>query len=266
MAKANKHITPSMRKACEGCGVVGCKQSKGLCKGCSAVSRKGMRLLDRRRQRGVTETMPRLTTLIRRIPKSECNVCGKTYRPKTGDRTTACSRECGFVWSGFKTTLKRNGGRVWVSALRNKAKPEVQEPKIYYEPVTHSSCRCCGQAFDRRKEGTSMWMCSQSCRDKFSKKSKRIARKKRKAIERGAQVGSSVDPIDVFERDGWRCQMCRCKTPSSKRGTYHKRAPELDHIMPLSLGGEHSYRNTQCLCRSCNASKSNTPMGQLSLL
>jgi len=76
----------------------------------------------------------------------------------------------------------------------------------------------------------------------------------------------SVDPIKVFDRDGWRCQLCGKKTPKAKRGTYSRNAPELDHIMPLSLGGEHSYRNTQCLCRSCNGSKSNTPMGQLSLL
>lgn len=196
----------------------------------------------------------------------ECNVCGKAFKPKRAGRTTTCSRECGFVWSGFKTTAKLNGGRVWVTTIRNKPEPVRAEPKVYYQPITDGVCLNCGAAFDRRQAGGSMHMCSDACKTTAAQRAKRIARKKRKAIERGATVGRNVDPLVVFERDGWRCQICRRKTPRDKRGSYHKNAPELDHIMPLSLGGEHSYRNTQCLCRSCNAEKSNTPMGQLSLL
>ncbi|MFC5490617.1 HNH endonuclease [Dokdonella soli] len=29
----------------------------------------------------------------------------------------------------------------------------------------------------------------------------------------------------------------------------------MDHVIPLSLGGTHTWHNTQCLCRSCNVSK-----------
>ena len=35
-------------------------------------------------------------------------------------------------------------------------------------------------------------------------------------------------------------------------------SPELDHIHPVSKGGAHSYANTQCLCRQCNAGKSDS--------
>jgi len=89
----------------------------------------------------------------------------------------------------------------------------------------------------------------------------RAARKKRKWVERAASV-EAVNPFKVFERDGWRCQCCRMSTPRERRGTYHPRAPELDHIVPLSKGGEHSYRNTQLLCRACNAKKSDRDEGQ----
>lgn len=195
-----------------------------------------------------------------------CNVCDKTFKPKRAGRTTVCSRACGFIWSGLKTTLKQNGGRVWVRSIRNRPEPIKLDPKVYYQPITDGTCRNCGASFDRAQSGGSMHMCSDACKIEAAQRCKRISRKKRKAVERGARVGHSVDPLVVFDRDGWRCQMCRRQTPPDKRGTYHKRAPELDHIMPLSLGGEHSYRNTQCLCRSCNAAKSNKPMGQLSLL
>lgn len=74
-----------------------------------------------------------------------------------------------------------------------------------------------------------------------------------------------VDPIKVFDRDGWRCHMCRRPTPRHLRGTYEPRAPELEHIVPLSKGGEHSYRNTACSCRECNLKKGDKVFGQLHL-
>lgn len=84
---------------------------------------------------------------------------------------------------------------------------------------------------------------------------------KRRAVERGAEA-ENVDPFKVFERDGWRCQLCKVKTPRKKRGTYDDDAPELDHIVPLAKGGAHTYANTQCACRRCNGLKSDRVLGQ----
>lgn len=85
----------------------------------------------------------------------------------------------------------------------------------------------------------------------------------RKAIKRGSNGGESVDPLRVFARDRWRCKLCGRKTPQTKRGTYEDDAPELDHIEPVSLGGMHTYLNTQCACRACNIRKGAKPLGQL---
>lgn len=67
--------------------------------------------------------------------------------------------------------------------------------------------------------------------------------------------GERVDPFLVFDRDGWLCQICHEPTPRALRGSYEPKAPELDHIIPLAAGGEHTYRNTQCACRRCNIAK-----------
>ena len=83
------------------------------------------------------------------------------------------------------------------------------------------------------------------------------ARKKRKAVVRGAKCGDNFTYKQIFDRDKWRCQMCGVKTPARLRGTFEPNAPELDHIMPLSKSGSHSIDNVQLLCRSCNAKKSN---------
>jgi 5-methylcytosine-specific restriction endonuclease McrA len=77
-----------------------------------------------------------------------------------------------------------------------------------------------------------------------------------KARKRNAKI-EPVDPIQVFDRDRWKCKCCGIKTKLADRGTYKPKAPELDHIIPLSVGGEHSYRNTQLLCRACNLKKRN---------
>lgn len=65
----------------------------------------------------------------------------------------------------------------------------------------------------------------------------------------------AVNPYAVFVRDKWHCQHCGCATPKRLRGSDALNAPVLDHILPVSKGGAHSYANTQCLCVLCNSKK-----------
>jgi 5-methylcytosine-specific restriction endonuclease McrA len=86
---------------------------------------------------------------------------------------------------------------------------------------------------------------------------------------RAKKFGCSYEPVSkrkVFERDGWKCQICGISTPEAKRGTIDDDAPELDHIIPLAKRGDHSYRNTQCACRRCNLLKSDTSPEEAAVL
>jgi 5-methylcytosine-specific restriction endonuclease McrA len=47
----------------------------------------------------------------------------------------------------------------------------------------------------------------------------------------------------VFARDGHRCQYC------------NRAAENIDHVVPRSRGGSHSWDNVVASCRSCNARK-----------
>jgi len=81
---------------------------------------------------------------------------------------------------------------------------------------------------------------------------------------RTTTVGSErVDPVEIFERDKWHCKLCKCKTPRELQGSLAPSAPSLDHIIPLVLGGPHTRRNLQCLCRTCNIKKRHNYEGQL---
>lgn len=74
-----------------------------------------------------------------------------------------------------------------------------------------------------------------------------------KEARRRAQkmVGSAedVDRLIVFERDEGTCGICR---EPVDRKTFH-----LDHVVPLSKGGTHTYANVQVAHPSCNLAKSN---------
>ena len=48
-----------------------------------------------------------------------------------------------------------------------------------------------------------------------------------------------------------------------KRGSYDDDAPELEHVVALSKGGEHSYRNCRCACRACNIIKGDRDLAEV---
>lgn len=65
----------------------------------------------------------------------------------------------------------------------------------------------------------------------------------------GGQVIEEVDRSVVLERADGICQAEECDRVITLK-TMH-----LDHITPVSRGGEHSYVNTQALCGPCNILK-----------
>lgn len=65
----------------------------------------------------------------------------------------------------------------------------------------------------------------------------------------------AFDPMAVFERDGWTCYLCGTPTPPALRGLNLPTSPEVDHVAPISRGGEHSEVNAKCSCRKCNNQK-----------
>jgi len=97
---------------------------------------------------------------------------------------------------------------------------------------------------------------------KAERDSRRVTKGKRRARSRGVDA-EKIDPLKVFQRDGWRCHLCGKHAPPKLRGTLSDLAPELDHVIPLAKGGHHKWSNVALAHRMCNAAKSDTPRGQL---
>lgn len=124
------------------------------------------------------------------------------------------------------------------------------------QPVGIRNCGACGEPFNAKS--VNHHYCSEACKY-------RVWYPKKRAMRRARVVGN-VDPLRVFDRDGWVCQLCGLPAPRRLRGTTDPKAPELDHILPLAMGGKHTYENTQCAHRSCNMAKGAKPQGQLLLI
>jgi len=164
-----------------------------------------------------------------------CSVCGKEFHSTRLQQ--CCSDEC--------RRIRAN------KSIRQYSMGNFIPKKVV--------CKECGVEFWTEYGNKRRVFCSDEC-------ARRNQKRKTKATRRARKKGlgyESFDPLDVFKRDKWTCQMCGAKTPKKYRGTCDDRAPELDHIIPLALGGEHSMRNTQCLCRKCNGDKGATARGQL---
>lgn len=169
---------------------------------------------------------------------AQCKVCGKWFR-KRGP-SAICSDVC-----------RRRSYIAYIDKKRVSSRT-IQ-------------CVICGVEFSRLYKNDKT-VCSDKCGVEQQKNIRRDHRHKRRAAIHSAGY-ERFNAEEIFARDRWKCNACGVKTPKARRGTTHPNAPELDHILPISVGGSHTRQNTQLLCRQCNSTKGNGSLqDQLRLL
>lgn len=171
-----------------------------------------------------------------------CRICLNLYRPAFHVKKGTCSAQCGWI------------------LRRLTCKPRLRKPraiKVKKVKVVHhfycANCRCSVQSTTRKK------YCSLAC---SSLVSWRTQKHKRRARIRSGERGDSIDMPTLLERDKYRCGLCQDKI--NPRLSYpHDQCATIDHIIPLSRGGSHTWRNVQAAHHRCNQEKRCEPMGQL---
>lgn len=205
-------------------------------------------------------------------PLVPCLHCKRMFK-RFDARNVLCSNACKVAeWKLRRGRRTRSGlVRDEVAALKRiarrspKAERRIRAIQLRAADIKRRrshTCADCGVALDG--DNLKKQFC-EGCARARAKAHKRAARAAGKARLRTATV-ETFDPLDVLRRDGWRCHICGIKAPKRLRGTYADNAPELDHVVPLAAGGEHSRRNTACACRKCNIEKADRPLGQLRLV
>ncbi|QDH93339.1 HNH endonuclease [Gordonia phage Thimann] len=124
-----------------------------------------------------------------------------------------------------------------------------------WRPVAKRSCGGCGKTIYTYTDDP---RCN-PCR-KVNAAPRIPARDKQRAEYWGVDY-EHVVRARVYERDGWECGICH--TPVDHDLEYpHPESASLDHIHPMSLGGAHSYANTQLAHLRCNIVKANRVGGE----
>lgn len=78
---------------------------------------------------------------------------------------------------------------------------------------------------------------------------------------RHAEGWDGVSDAEILERDRWRCGICR-KVIGKSFKYPHPRSKSIDHIVPLSQGGDDTAANKRAAHFGCNLSRGNRGGGE----
>lgn len=175
-----------------------------------------------------------------------------------------CSYPCRDAWCNWKAGRDR-----CLVPESHRAHPKWRDPAsllpvLYVAPVYLPAlppplrwvcgiCVRCGDSYIAEDYTDTARYCSVRCM-------RRVQRHRYRARKADAYV-ADVSPSKIYERDGWRCQLCRKKVDRTKTAP-HPKAPVVDHVVPLADGGTHEPANVQCAHFLCNSIKGDRGYGQ----
>ncbi len=189
-------------------------------------------------------------------------------------KVDGCPKPCksGGLCSAHDTRLRRHGSlehpEAWARAPEGKKWcPQCQEYKALGEFSPHRStksglaawCKRCvadRQARWRREHPEAN---AQRVRESNRRKYKAhpeyyaAAAQLRRARKRGVEA-ERFTSAEIAERDGWRCGICGKRIGRTIKWP-NPRSLSLDHIVPLSAGGDHTKVNVQAAHLICNQRK-----------
>ncbi len=123
--------------------------------------------------------------------------------------------------------------------------------------------RCPGCEQPKQFSGT---YCSHDCylQSDQAKLIKRQGRHRRRARMHNARV-EAIDPSKIAKRDKYKCHICRRRV-NMNLDVQDSYSPTMDHLIPISLGGDHTYANIRLAHRICNSRKGNRAVNEQLLL
>ena len=93
----------------------------------------------------------------------------------------------------------------------------------------------------------------------FARTARREQDRRRRDQMRAAGPAESFTKTEIGDRDGWICGICQDTTRLVDPGPGSPRAlsPSIDHVVPLSRGGQHARANVRIAHLWCNVEKNN---------
>lgn len=162
---------------------------------------------------------------------------------KNGVSMAALARQFGVTHSCISNICRKNGvgGKL------------AKEETIDYG---YGECELCGARFKKKSENQKF--CTSTCRKRACWRKHDPLRDKR---FKGAIIDNDITLHKLFRMSGGVCYLCGgvcdwdAKTIINGRPYARAMYPSIDHVIPLSKGGEHSWNNVRLAHLGCNSSK-----------
>jgi hypothetical protein len=213
------------------------------------------------------------TKCLRDLPMSAFSVrCRNNFRLHVDQRCRPCRAHRPNQWWKRNRERHRATGQSWRERNRDKMRSYARK---YYradpekDHARHRAYRKKNRKqvslyeklyYRRNKEQYEKMRARQRLRRKRPEVAAaiRTTTQMRRAQLRAVRVERVADAI-VFRRDDYICWLCACRCDplaSSRAGR-----PSIDHVIPISKGGEHSYENIRTAHVGCNSGKRDRIVG-----
>lgn len=175
-----------------------------------------------KRKKRIQKYIGECCTLIGRsvpIYYLKCKGCNSTKINRFYKRNYWCSEEC----------------------KDNRSKNNVI-PKIYKK-----RCVECKEIFETKKKNQKF--CKIMCQKKYHYRKKDV--KRRMNILKNGTVDWDISINEIIKRDGCKCYLCNEDVKLDVHYNNDK-APTIEHVVPIALGGTHTWNNVKVAHRKCN--------------
>lgn len=174
-----------------------------------------------------------------RVHTTWCKQCYREWH--VARQGGSVQKECEHCGSSFTCSKVAAGRRRFCGrACKNKSKNAAVTERLHAAKPDRS-CPHCGDSLPNTMRADAVY-CSARCNDAAHQ----FARKSLRKLLGGARH-EPVERAYIIERDKGVCHLCGGKPAL---GDIH-----LDHVVPLSCGGDHTPANVRVACASCNMSK-----------
>lgn len=213
----------------------------------------------------------------------DCEICGKKFPHNSSSANRCCSRKCGFEWmrreAAAKAKPRPKFSRVYCSTCAQCSGAMVTRTKRKYCSADCSAqaalavarekamaaftpeifdCRECGKRVETEYGNPRKDYCSDEC---SNRRFRRDAKHRRRTVYR---KGDKIPLKQLHARDSGRCHLCGKAVDIKKR--QWPDGASVDHIVPVSMGGSHTWDNVALAHIECNSLRGATGPAQLPLI
>lgn len=193
----------------------------------------------------------------------QCKKCGYEFTRSAQiarkNKVLTCI-QCKSLNKAFKDREKESQRTEREIKKQLEKQHRIQMKQLERERRLVIECYECGNSFKAERQGVKY--CSEECKSKHNNRVRELNR--RKKIKTNGNVQWDITLSKLIKRDNNVCHICggSCdnKDYSTNQGGHFivgNNYPSIDHVVPISIGGTHTWDNVKLAHHYCNTIKSN---------